>query len=61
MHAIRQYELGGPEVLLYEEVPDLEPGEGQVRIAVNASGVHYSTPRSVRVSRARFTSLSSCR
>lgn len=41
MHAIRQYELGGPEVLLYEEVPDLEPGEGQVRIAVNASGVHY--------------------
>lgn len=41
MHAIRQYELGGPEVLLYEEVPDPEPGEGQVRIAVNASGVHY--------------------
>jgi NADPH2:quinone reductase len=41
MHAIRQYELGGPEVLLYEEVPDLEPGQGQVRIAVNASGVHY--------------------
>ena len=41
MHAIRQYELGGPEVLLYEEAPDLEPGEGQVRIAVSASGVHY--------------------
>ncbi len=41
MQAIRQYELGGPEVLLYEEVPDLEPGEGQVRIAVSASGVHY--------------------
>lgn len=41
MHAIRQYELGGPDVLLYEEVPDLKPGEGQVRIAVNASGVHY--------------------
>lgn len=41
MHAIRQYELGGPEVLRYEEMPDLEPGEGQVRIAVNASGVHF--------------------
>ncbi|WP_332663764.1 zinc-binding dehydrogenase [Aeromicrobium sp.] len=41
MHAIRQYELGGPEVLRYEVVPDLEPGEGQVRIAVRASGVHY--------------------
>ena len=41
MHAIRQYELGGPDVLRYEDVPDLEPGEGQVRIAVNASGVHY--------------------
>ncbi|KAA1397857.1 zinc-binding dehydrogenase [Aeromicrobium ginsengisoli] len=40
MHAIRQYELGGPEVLRYEEVPDLVPGEGQVRIAVSASGVH---------------------
>ncbi len=41
MHAIRQYELGGPEVLRYEEVKDLEPGEGQVRIAVDASGVHF--------------------
>lgn len=41
MHAIRQHELGGPEVLRHEEVADLEPGEGQVRIAVNASGVHY--------------------
>lgn len=41
MYAIRQYELGGPEVLRYEAVPDLEPGEGQVRVAVEASGVHY--------------------
>ncbi|KRC64407.1 oxidoreductase [Aeromicrobium sp. Root236] len=40
MHAIRQYELGGPEVLRYEQVPDLDPGPGQVRIAVSASGVH---------------------
>lgn len=40
MHAIRQHELGGPDVLRFEEVPDLEPAEGQVRLAVSASGVH---------------------
>jgi NADPH2:quinone reductase len=40
MHAIRQSELGGPDVLHYAEFPDLEPGAGQVRIAVEASGVH---------------------
>lgn len=40
-HAIRQYELGGPEVLRLEEVPDLLPTEGLVRIAVAASGVHF--------------------
>lgn len=41
IYAIRQHELGGPEVLRHEEVPDLEPDEGQVRIAVEASGVHH--------------------
>jgi NADPH2:quinone reductase len=40
MHAIRQYELGGPEVLRWEEVPDPEPADGQVRIRVEAAGVH---------------------
>jgi len=40
MHAIRQHAFGGPETLEYERVPDLEPGEGQVRIAVEAAGVH---------------------
>jgi NADPH2:quinone reductase len=40
MHAIRQYELGGPEVLRYEQIPDLEPAEGEVRIAVEVCGVH---------------------
>jgi NADPH2:quinone reductase len=41
MRAIRQYELGGPEVLRLEEVPDLAPSEGLVRIAVEASGLHF--------------------
>jgi NADPH2:quinone reductase len=40
MHVIRQHEFGRPENLHYEEVPDLVPGEGQVRVAVEASGVH---------------------
>jgi NADPH2:quinone reductase len=40
MHAIRQYEFGPPEVLRYEEVRTPTPTSGQVRIAVEASGVH---------------------
>ncbi|HEU5127847.1 MAG TPA: zinc-binding dehydrogenase [Glycomyces sp.] len=40
MHAIRQHEFGGPEVLRYERVPDPEPGPGQVRIEARAAGVH---------------------
>ncbi|CAN5433996.1 zinc-binding dehydrogenase [soil metagenome] len=40
MLAIRQYEFGGPEVLVPEAVDDLTPGPGQVRIAVAAAGVH---------------------
>lgn len=40
MHAIRQYTFGPAENLLYEVVDDPRPGEGQVRIAVEASGVH---------------------
>jgi NADPH:quinone reductase len=40
MHAIRLHAFGPPENLLYEEVADPQPGEGQVRIAVEAAGVH---------------------
>jgi NADPH2:quinone reductase len=40
MRAIRQYEFGGPEVLRFEQVPDLTPAGDQVRIAVEAAGVH---------------------
>jgi NADPH2:quinone reductase len=39
-HAIRQHEFGPPEVLRYEEVPEPEPAADQVRVAVEASGVH---------------------
>jgi NADPH2:quinone reductase len=40
MHLIRQAQRGGPEVLRYVEQPDLQPGPGQVCIAVAAAGVH---------------------
>jgi NADPH2:quinone reductase len=40
MHAIRQYQHGGPEKLLWEEVDDPVAGPGQVVIAVEAAGVH---------------------
>jgi NADPH2:quinone reductase len=40
MHAIRQHELGGPDVLRHEQLPDPEPGPGQVRVDVRAAGVH---------------------
>ena len=40
MHAIRLHAFGPPDHLVLDELPDLEPGPGQVRIAVEASGVH---------------------
>ena len=40
MHAIRLHEFGPADNLLFEQVSDPVPGDGQVRIAVEASGVH---------------------
>ena len=40
MKAIRVHEFGGPEVLQLEEVPDPQPGPGQVVIRVRAAGVN---------------------
>ncbi len=41
MKAIRVNEHGGPEVLSYEEVPTPEPGPGEARVRLAASGVNY--------------------
>jgi NADPH2:quinone reductase len=41
VRAIRQYEFGPPTVLRYGRVLDPMPGTGQVRIAVEAAGVHF--------------------
>jgi len=44
MKAIRVHEFGGPEVMRWEDVPDLKPGAGQVVVGVKAAGVNpYDT------------------
>lgn len=40
VHAIRLHAFGPAENLRHEEVPDLAPAPGEVRIAVEAAGVH---------------------
>ncbi len=40
MQTIRIHEFGGPEVMRPEELPDLEPGPGQVVVRVKAVGVN---------------------
>lgn len=40
MHAIRIHEFGGPEVMRLEELPDLQPGPGQVLVRLKAVGVN---------------------
>jgi NADPH2:quinone reductase len=40
-HAIRVHEVGGPEVLKWEEVEVGEPGPGQVRLRQEAAGINF--------------------
>src|SRR6187397_2781400 len=39
--AIRIHEDGGPEVLRYEDVPDPEPGHGEVLVSMRAAGLNH--------------------
>jgi NADPH2:quinone reductase len=41
MKAVRVHELGGPEVLRYEEVPDPVPGPRDALVRIEAAGVNY--------------------
>ena len=41
MRAVRIHELGGPDVLRYEEVPAPQPKAGEVLVRVAAAGVNY--------------------
>jgi NADPH:quinone reductase-like Zn-dependent oxidoreductase len=38
--AIRFHEIGGPEVLKFEDVPSRQPGKGEVRLSVQAIGIN---------------------
>ncbi|MGD0230321.1 MAG: NADP-dependent oxidoreductase [Syntrophorhabdales bacterium] len=40
MKAVRMHRYGGPEVLVYEDAPRPEPGEGEILIRVHAAGVN---------------------
>jgi NADPH2:quinone reductase len=40
-HAIRVHEVGGPEVLKWEEVDVGDPGPGQVRLRQEAAGLNF--------------------
>ena len=42
MKAIRIHEIGGPEVLKYEDCPAPTPGPGQALIDVQATGVNFT-------------------
>ena len=41
MKAVRVHEFGGPEALVYEEVSDPAPGEGEALVKIGASGINY--------------------
>ena len=41
MRAVRLHELGGPDVLRYEEIPAPQPKTGEVLVRVAAAGVNY--------------------
>jgi NADPH2:quinone reductase len=41
MRAVRIHELGGPDVLRYEELPAPQPKAGEVLVRVAAAGVNY--------------------
>jgi NADPH2:quinone reductase len=42
MHAIRQHEFGGPDVLVHEEVPRPVAGPGEVLVRVRSIGVNFA-------------------
>lgn len=42
MKAIRYHQMGGPEVLRWEDAPEPVPGPGQVLVRVHAAGVNFA-------------------
>lgn len=48
MKGIRAHEIGGPEVLRYEEIPSLRPGPSEALVQIKAIGVNYTDVSSRR-------------
>ena len=42
MKAVQITEFGGPEVMKYQDLPDLSPSEGQALVQIEAVGVNYT-------------------
>ena len=42
MKAVRAHQVGGPEVLKYEDVPEPAPGPGEALVDIRAIGVNYT-------------------
>ena len=42
MKAVRMHKTGGPEILVYEEVPDPTPRAGEVLIRIEAVGLNFA-------------------
>ena len=42
MKAIRAHDIGGPDVLRYEDVPDPSPAPGQALVEIRSIGVNYT-------------------
>ena len=41
MKAVRVHEFGGPERLVFEDIPVPEPRDGEVRVRIHAAGVNF--------------------
>ena len=48
MKAVRAHQIGGPEVLQYEDVTDPEPAPGEALLQVKAVGVNFTDVASRR-------------
>jgi NADPH2:quinone reductase len=48
MKAIQIEEFGGPEVLRFVDLPDPEPGEGEVLVEVARSGINFADTHATR-------------
>jgi NADPH2:quinone reductase len=45
LHGWYVREFGGPEVMRWTELPDPQPGPGQLRVRVHASGINFAETR----------------